>query len=152
VQLSLFSDYSMRVLLFLAVRRKRGGTIRQIAAHYDISRTHLMKVANELARAGYIQTTRGRAGGLRLARPLEEINVGEVIGRFESRFPLVECFDIKRNACVLSPACVLKTALSNAQTAFFDCLSTYTLADLVRPPAMRRLLQGTPEATVVAET
>lgn len=142
----------MRVLLFLAVRRTSGGTIRQIAAHYDISRTHLMKVANELARAGYIQTTRGRAGGLRVARRLEEINVGEVIGRFENRFPLVECFDRKRNTCVLSPVCVLKAALGEAQTAFFNCLSAYTLADLVRAPAMRRLLQGSPETTVVAET
>lgn len=129
------------MLLFLAVHQEEGGTIRQIAAHYDISRTHLMKIANELARAGYVQTTRGRSGGLRLARKPKEINVGEVMWRFESRFPLVECFDSERNTCALSPACAFKTALGKAQKAFFDSLSAYTLADFVRTPAMRHLLQ-----------
>lgn len=131
----------MRMLLFLAVREK-GGTIRQIATHYGISRTHLMKVAHELGREGYIQTTRGRAGGLRLARDLEKINVGEVIGRFESRIPLVECFDTERNTCVLSPSCLFKFVLNKAQEAFLNSLSAYTLADLIRTPAMRHLLLG----------
>ena len=130
MQLSLFSDYSLRVLLYLAVRPEKIATIREIAETYRISKNHLMKVVNELARRGYVKTTRGHAGGLSLALPPEEINIGEVLALLEKRIPLLECFDDARNTCLLSPECRLKGALAKAQKAFFNTLEEYTLADM----------------------
>lgn len=141
MQLSLFSDYSMRMLLFLAVCQDQRATIRQIASAYGVSRPHLMKVANELARQGYLETTRGRAGGLKLAMPPEKINVGKVLKESEKHIPLVQCFDAARNTCVLSPGCHLKAILGEAENRFYDSLSSYTLADLVRTRAARGAIE-----------
>jgi Rrf2 family nitric oxide-sensitive transcriptional repressor len=145
MQLSLFSDYSMRVLLFLAVRPGQGATIRQIATAYGISRTHLMKVANELTRQGCLQSTRGRSGGLKLAIPAEKINVGKVLRQSERHIPLVQCFDAAKNTCVLSPACRFKSVLEEAEKKFYDSLSAYTVADLVRSPAVRSVIKQAAE-------
>lgn len=141
MQLSLFSDYSMRLLLFLAGRPEKEATIRQIASAYGISRTHLMKVAHDLSRQGYLEATRGRGGGLKLAVPAEKIIVGQVLRHTEKHIPLVQCFDAVRNTCVLSPACRLKAILGEAEKTFYEALSSYTLADLIRPTAAKQIIQ-----------
>ena len=142
MQLTRYSDYSLRVLIYLAVRETELATIEDIAAAYGISKGHLMKVVHQLGRAGYVETVRGRGGGLRLARPPEEIGVGAVVRRMEDRMALVECFDPKANRCRIEPVCGLRVALHEALDAFLQTLDGYTLADLVarRRKPLARLL------------
>lgn len=128
MHLSRHSDYSLRVLLFLAVRPDERGTLLKIAAYFNISVEHLRKVVHELGKAGFINTFQGKGGGIELARPPAEINVGEVLGRLEGRAPLIDCAAID---CRLAPCCTLSNALAEAQAAFFASLGKYTLADLV---------------------
>lgn len=140
MRLTRYTDYSLRVLTYLAVRPDGFGTVQSIAEAYGVSRNHLMKVVQELNRRGYIDTVRGKGGGMRLRLPPEKINVGRVIRDMESDLALVECFG-PDNRCVITPACVLKTILGDALDAFLAVLERYTLADLVRDPApLRRLL------------
>jgi len=129
VQLTLHSDYALRVLLFLAVREE--SSIGEVSEAYSISRNHLVKVVHALARRGYIDSRRGRAGGIRLARPPEEINVGTVVRECEPHFHLVECFDARRNQCVITPACQLKGVLARANDAFMAVLDEFSLADVL---------------------
>lgn len=140
MRLTRYTDYSLRVLMYLAVRPDGFGTIQSIAEAYDVSRNHLMKVVQELNRRGYIDTVRGKGGGMRLRLPPEEINVGRVVRDMESDLALVECFG-PRNRCVITPECVLRNVLSDAMNAFMAVLDRYTLADLVSAPdPLRRLL------------
>lgn len=131
MQLSTYSDYALRVLMRLALEPQRRQTIRDIADAYGISQNHLMKVAQELGRLGYVATLRGRGGGLRLRRPADEINIGAVVRRTEGNLALVECFDPATNSCIITGACRLKAALAEALEAFFAVLDGYSLADLV---------------------
>jgi Rrf2 family nitric oxide-sensitive transcriptional repressor len=142
MQLTTYSDYSLRVLMYLAVRTTDLATIEEIAATYDISKDHLTKVVHQLGLAGYVQTIRGRGGGLRLAREPEQIRVGEVIRRTEANMALVECFDPQEGLCRIEPACGLRLALEEALGAFFRTLDGYSLADLVayRNKPLARLL------------
>ncbi len=130
MQLTTYSDYSLRLLLYLAAAADHSGTIGEIAAQYGISRNHLVKVAHNLGKLGYIETRRGRQGGLRLARPAPEINLGEVVRAVEPNFHLVECFDAAQNRCVITPVCVLRGVLQEGLDAFFGVLARYSLADL----------------------
>lgn len=140
MRLTRYTDYSLRVLMYLAVRPDGFGTIQSIAEAYDVSRNHLMKVVQELNRRGYIDTVRGKGGGMRLRLPPEEINVGRVVRDMESDLALVECFG-PQNRCVIAPECVLRNVLSDAMNAFMAVLDRYTLADLVSAPdPLRRLL------------
>lgn len=132
MQLSTYSDYALRLLTKLALEPDRLITIREVAASYRISANHLMKVAQELSRLGYIEAVRGRGGGVRLARPAEEICVGEVIRSTEGNLTLVECFDPARNSCVLTGACRLRHLLAEALEGFFSVLDRYTLSDLTK--------------------
>ena len=131
MQLTLYTDYSLRVLLYLGLNPKRMATITDIAGSYGISRNHLVKVVHNLALQGFINTTRGRGGGITLARPPAEINVGDVVRHTEMNFHLVECFDKERNTCPITAACFLKRALYEAQQAFITVLDRYTLADVL---------------------
>lgn len=131
VRLTLYTDYSLRVLMYLAVQPERLVTIDEISRAYDISRAHLMKVVHALGRAGFVETSRGRGGGLRLARPLDSIAVGDVVRRTEDRMDLVECFDPATSRCRIEPVCALRKALEEASDAFLATLDGYTLADLV---------------------
>lgn len=143
MQLTRYSDYSFRVLIYLALDPGRLATIDEIASHYGISKAHLTKVVHELGLRGYVETVRGRGGGLRLARPAEAIGVGELVRDSEASLALVECFE-PRGACVIEPACGLRPVLQEALAAFLAVLDRYTLADLVarRRAPLLRLLEG----------
>ncbi|MEI6533865.1 MAG: Rrf2 family transcriptional regulator [Verrucomicrobiaceae bacterium] len=134
MRLTSYSDYALRMLIYVAVHPDQFVTISEIAKSYGISKNHLMKIANELAVAGVLEAVRGRNGGLRLARPAEDISIGAVLRMTESRSDLVECFDPATNTCVITRACRLKHLLAQALEAFYLHLDAATLADLARQP------------------
>lgn len=127
MRLTRYTDYAMRTLLFIAARPERLYSISEVADAYGISKNNLMKVVNDLASAGYLETVRGRNGGVRLARPPSEINVGQVIRHMEEGFDLADCA-----SCVIAPACGLTGALAQAVHAFLAVLDGYTLEDLTQ--------------------
>lgn len=138
-----YTDYSLRVLMYVALKEKEISTIRAIAESYGISRNHLMKVVQALNNKGYLTATRGKNGGLRLNRRAEDINIGALVRDTEQSQPLVECFNTADH-CVITPACQLKFALAEALEAFFKTLDKYSLADLLpasRQPQLVELLQ-----------
>jgi|SRR6185312_7189221 Rrf2 family nitric oxide-sensitive transcriptional repressor len=142
MRLTVYSDYSLRLLMYAALRPGELVTIQQVADTYGISRNHLMKVAFELGRHGFLETVRGRGGGVRLARPAEQIGLGDVVRRTEEDFDMVECFAADTDRCAVSGACRLKGALSRALGAYLAVLDEYTLADLTRRNTpLARLLQ-----------
>ncbi|MDQ2712122.1 MAG: Rrf2 family transcriptional regulator [Acidobacteriota bacterium] len=124
------ADYTMRLLIHLAVQADGVATIQEIARHYGISRNHLMKVANRATQAGYIEGVRGRTGGLKLARRAKEINVGQVLRATED-WRTVECFEPASNRCPIARGCGLKLVLKEALEAYFAVLDGYSLADVV---------------------
>jgi Rrf2 family nitric oxide-sensitive transcriptional repressor len=132
MHLTTFSDYTLRTLMYLALRPDSLCTIDEIAAAYGISTQHLTKVVHQAALAGDIATTRGRGGGLRLARRPETISIGAVLRRTEPDLAITPCFGATA-ACAIQPACVLQGALRDALAAFLAVLDRVTLADLVRP-------------------
>lgn len=134
MQLNGFTDYALRVLIYAAVHHHRRCLTSDVTRAFGLSRHHVVKVVNELQHLGYLETTRGRTGGFRLARAPQSINVGEVIRRTEGSLAVVECFDRATNTCPLTRACGLKGALAEAFDAFFAVLDRYTLADLVAEP------------------
>ena len=141
MRLTLHTDYALRLLMHLAVTPDRLATISEVAEAFAISRNHLVKVAHGLGQAGFIETLRGRGGGLRLARAPEDIVVGDLVRAMEEDFRIVECFDPAANTCRISPACRLKGLLGDALDAWLAVLDEATLADLVaRPAPLRRLL------------
>jgi Rrf2 family transcriptional regulator, nitric oxide-sensitive transcriptional repressor len=135
MKLTLFTDYSIRVLLYLAARPDRRCSISEIAQAYRISQNHLMKVVNDLARSGYIDSVRGRGGGIRLGKQPKEINIGALIRHTEEGFDLVDC-----PSCVIAPACGMTSVLREAVSAFLDVLDSYSLADLVQKRENLKLL------------
>ncbi len=143
MRLTNYSDYSLRVLIYLAVKNNNElATIKEIADSYDISKNHLMKITHDLGKLGYIETIRGRNGGMRLAIHPKEINIGEVVSKTEEDFHIVECFDKGKNYCVITPACKLKHILHEALQAFITVLKQYTLEDLIQnKDDLRSLLQ-----------
>lgn len=145
MQLSYFTDYALRVLVYAAARPDRRCLTADVANAFGISRHHIVKVVNELQHLGYLQTTRGRAGGFALALPAGDIRIGEVVRRAEGTMTVVECFDKAKNTCPLTRACGLKGALNEALDAFNTVLDRYTLADFVTEPRFSaRLLALTP--------
>jgi Rrf2 family nitric oxide-sensitive transcriptional repressor len=139
MQLSLHTDYALRILMALAASEEQL-SVEWIARHYGISRNHLAKVAQGLQNEGLVRTYRGRGGGMRLALPANEINVGDVVRRFESFDSFVSCMG-GGPGCAINGVCGLKPALAGALRAFLDYLDGYSLADLVneRWPMLRRL-------------
>ena len=141
MRLTTFSDYTLRVLIFLGTNADRIATIGEVAAAYGISENHLMKVVHSLSRRGYIDTVRGKGGGMRLKLAPENINVGEVMRGTEQDNRLVECFDERNSGCRIEPACMLKGILGRAMEAFFAVLDGYALSDLLVPkPKLAKLL------------
>lgn len=136
MRLTRYTDYALRVLLHLGANPERLSSIAEIARVHGVSQNHLMKVVHDLGKAGYVDTVRGRAGGVRLARAPEDINVGAVVRHTEEGFELVDCA-----SCVIAPACGLTGALGKALAAFMAVLDGYTLADLMtKRDALRALL------------
>lgn len=131
MHLTTFSDYTMRVLIYLGLRRDGLVTISDIAKAYGISENHLMKVVHQLAQGGFIETVRGKGGGMRLAREPEDINLGELIRITEGDTGLLACLEGQGSCCIQS-ACNLIGILREAQTALFTVLEKYTLADLLQ--------------------
>jgi Rrf2 family nitric oxide-sensitive transcriptional repressor len=142
VRLTSFTDYSLRVLIYLAAWPGRRATIGEIARAFDISENHLMKVVHLLGREGLLVNIRGKGGGLELAAAPHMINVGEVVRITEGPPAPAECFDAERNGCVISSICKLRGVLEEAVKAFYAALDRYTLEDLVRNRhAMVRILR-----------
>lgn len=135
MQLTRFTDYSLRVLMYLGERLDHLVTIREIAEVHDISENHLMKIVHKLATLGYIETVRGKGGGMRLARQAEAINLGDVIRNTEESVNIAECFEAGNSSCILAQTCILKSILSEAKTSFFATLDLYHLSDLICTPA-----------------
>ena len=135
-----YTDYSLRVLMYVALKGDQLSTIAEIADAYDISKNHLMKVVNQLANKGYLRATRGKNGGMRLNRPAEEINIGELVRDTEQDLELVECFG-PTNECVITPACELKKILAQALETFFSTLDQFTLADLLPQKYQKQLVK-----------
>lgn len=131
MQLDKFTDYALRVLMMLAVRSPARVPTSEIAATYGVSENHLSKVATQLARADFVASERGRNGGLTLARPADQIVVGDVVRAMKRNDPVVECFGTNKS-CLILPACGLRAPLAEAQEAFFATLDRYTLADVTR--------------------
>lgn len=131
MQLTLYTDYSLRVLIHLSLHDDKALTINEIAEFYQISRNHLVKVVHNLSQRGFVNTTRGKGGGIRLARPADEITVGEVVRQTEPNFHVVECFNPANAPCAALPFCSLKSILSEAADSFLGVLDSYTIADLV---------------------
>jgi Rrf2 family nitric oxide-sensitive transcriptional repressor len=142
MKLSLFSDYSLRTLLFAAIK---GATfqIDEVTSAYGISRHHLAKVVQNLSRLGYLETRRGRKGGIRLAVRPDEVRLGQLLRKSEEGSVLLECFDPTLNTCPITGCCRLKGILAGAIRAFYGELDRYTLKDLVdenHRPALRKIL------------
>lgn len=138
MQLTLFTDYCFRVLIYLARQPQRRVTVTELTDYYAVSRHHLVKVVHWLGREGYITTRRGKQGGLCLARPAQDINIGQVARATEPGFDLVECFDAATNTCRILPHCGLAGVLMGATRAFLAELDRYTLADLSGRPLPAR--------------
>lgn len=143
MRLTTFSDYTLRVLMFLAAHPDRVVTIPEIAAAYAISEHHLTKVVHHLTRSAWIETTRGKGGGIRLAMPAEEIRIGAVIRHSEGEGAPVECLAEAQSACRIASVCRLSGILQAAFASFYAALDAYTLADLVvRPKKLQMLLRA----------
>lgn len=134
MKLTTFSDYTLRVLMFVALHRDRLVTIPEIAAAYGVSENHLMKVVQELVRAGVLQSVRGKGGGIRLAQAPEDIRLGQIVRASEGSAPIVECLADDGGACCIAPACRVTEVLVRAFDALYATLDEYTLADLVQTP------------------
>ncbi|HTS20955.1 MAG TPA: Rrf2 family transcriptional regulator [Casimicrobiaceae bacterium] len=132
MRLTSFTEYSLRVLIFLAATPGRRATIGEIARTFGISENHLMKVVHLLGREGLLVNTRGKGGGLELAVAPEKIGIGKVVRTIEGPPVVAECFNAARNTCVISPVCRLHGVLAQAADAFYAVLDSYTLEDLGR--------------------
>ena len=140
MHLTFSTDYALRLLMLVGLESQRLVTIEEVADRYGISKNHLMKVAYELGQVGYLETVRGRKGGLRLGKPPSQIVVGEVVRKMEPDFAVVECQN-PAGYCKIAPCCTLRSAMGEAVQAFLEKLDQYTLQDLLRPkPKLRRLL------------
>ncbi len=139
MRLTDYTDYTLRVLMFCALHPQRSVTIAELADSHAVSKNHLMKIVNDLARQGLLQTTRGRGGGLRLLKRAADIRIGDVVRASETDFRLVECSDVNHNACTLTRNCQLQQVFAMALQRFFSELDKVTLADVTRlmPPNLR---------------
>ena len=145
MRLTVYTDYALRLLTYAALSPDALITIGEVAEAYGISRNHLTKVAHQLGVAGFLETVRGKGGGLRLARKPEAIGLGEVVRHTEPDMALVPCFQPIAARCRILPGCVLQAVLADARDAFLEVLDRHTLADLVGPrDRLRGLLQLPP--------
>lgn len=139
MNLTLHTDYSLRILLYLAEHKDRPVSTREISEAYGVSRHHLVRVVQTLQTHGFVKAATGRSGGITLARDPSRINIGEVVRTTEPNFRIVECFDIKENTCRILPVCSLRGVLGTALESFFETLNQYTLADIAHRKGNQRL-------------
>ena len=139
MQLTHYTDYSLRVLVYLTLKQNNSVTISEIADYYKISRNHLVKIVNNLANLGYITTVRGKGGGMHLALPADEINIGEVIRSVEPHFNIVECFAEDHKNCRIEPICKLKGVLQSATETFLAELDQYSLQDVISNRNLKKI-------------
>jgi Rrf2 family transcriptional regulator, nitric oxide-sensitive transcriptional repressor len=140
MHLTLHTDFALRVLMYVGINDGRLSTIKDIADSFGISKNHLMKVVNDLGRRGYLDTVRGRNGGIRLMRQPRDINIGQVVRETEDELDVLGCLN-GTGYCRIEPVCVLRGAICDAVDAFLAVLDRYTLADLIAPhQALSRLL------------
>jgi len=145
MQLTLYTDYALRTLVYLGLHPDKLCTISEIADAYDISRNHLVKITHHLGKTDYVQTLRGKSGGMKLAMPPGDINIGQIIRITEPHMNILECFDADANTCPIITTCALKHALYQARKAFMDVLDGYTLADVLgNQNQVRNLLDSKP--------
>ena len=139
MQLTQFTDYSLRALIYIATRRELCN-IHDIARAYTISSNHLLKIIHNLSKMGVIKTTRGKSGGIVMAQDPADINLGELILKLEPNFYLVPCFNKEKADCCIAPVCKLKRILFDAKEAFLAVLNAYTLADILDNQAALKTL------------
>jgi Rrf2 family nitric oxide-sensitive transcriptional repressor len=139
LNLTLHTDYSLRILLYLAEHTDRAVSTREISEAYGVSRHHLVRVVQTLQSHGFVNAATGRSGGITLGRDPAGINIGEVVRKTEPNFRIVECFDVASNTCRILPVCSLRGVLVSALDSFFKVLDEYTLADLARMKGNQRL-------------
>jgi Rrf2 family nitric oxide-sensitive transcriptional repressor len=130
MRLASFTDYSLRVLIYLAIKGEERSTVSEIAEKFQISKNHLVKVVHNLSTIGIINSYKGKGGGISLSLSPEQINIGKIVQKLEDKSHLVVCLGPSDN-CIISPSCNLKRALKIAEDQFFNSLSNYTLADMV---------------------
>jgi Rrf2 family transcriptional regulator, nitric oxide-sensitive transcriptional repressor len=136
MKLTAFTDYSLRVLIYLAAQPERRATVAEISTAFGIKANHLTKVVHHLGRCGWVETTRGKGGGLLLAKPADAISVGKVVRDTEGAALPAECFSDHRSDCVIDGRCRLKGVLAEAVQAFYTVLDRYSLADITRNRAV----------------
>lgn len=136
MQLTIFTDYGLRSLMYLAAHRDRMCSVREIAEYYGISRNHLVKVVHHMGQIGFVDSTKGKGGGIRLVRDPAKFKLGDVVRALEPSMDMVECFNRDTNTCRITGACQLKHYLSEAKGAFISTLDRYTLADTVKNPKL----------------
>lgn len=146
MRLAEYTDYTLRVLMYCAANPERLITIAELAEQHGLSKNHLMKIVNDLARQGILETTRGRGGGLRLLKKPADIRVGDVVRASETDFRLVECFDRRTDSCTLTPSCRLRGVFGAALQAYFKELDAATLADITGPLSRSRAASGSRRA------
>ena len=146
MRLTLHTDYALRMLTYVATRPEGACTVNDVARAYGLSHNHLLKVAQTLREHGFIETARGRSGGIRLERAPESIGIGALVRLIEEDLSLAECMQAGGRPCVISPGCSLKGMFSEALAAFLSVLDKYTLADVVRNRAGLGRLLGITEA------
>jgi Rrf2 family nitric oxide-sensitive transcriptional repressor len=142
MRLTLHTDYALRVLIYVALKDGRLATIGDIAQSFGISKNHLMKVVSRLGQKGYLDTVRGKNGGIRLTRAPADINVGEVVRDTEDELEILGCLH-RTGYCRIESVCVLRGVVRDAAGAFLAIFDRYTLADLIHPrQALSALLAG----------
>lgn len=146
MRLTAYTDYALRTLMYLAMHRDRLVTIQEIADEHGIAKNHLSKVVHQLSTLGYIDTTRGRNGGMQLGREPKAINIGSVVRHTETDFHMAACYDAQGVACLYAPGCGLKGTLGLATRAFLDVLDEATLDTILVPKARK---PGSPAAQPV---
>jgi len=149
MRLTFSTDYALRLLMLVGLEPDRLVTIEEVADRFDISKNHLMKVAYQLGQAEYLETVRGRNGGLRLGKAPDQIVVGEVVRTMEPDFAVVEC-ENPTGYCRIAPCCALRSAMREAVQAFLEKLDQYTLEDLLRPKSKLRRLLGVDQERALA--
>jgi Rrf2 family transcriptional regulator, nitric oxide-sensitive transcriptional repressor len=139
MRLTLYTDFALRVLIQVGLNDNKLTTIKEIARSFGISKPHLMKVVNDLGQKGYLETVRGRNGGIRLMREPRHVNIGQVVRDTEETLHVIGCLG-RGGYCPIQRACVLRTALCDATEAFLAVLDTYSLADLIKPQKLSSIL------------